>query len=424
VGEAAAQGGAWPTLSDAGLEYLSRSGFLQVSLSGQLDLEALHVGGDRWAGLVGGEGADSIPADWMTACAGCHADSAVVARGKGGTVLAHRLRLFTDVFVGDRVYALLELRSDRGEAPANRYVRARVEQAYLRVANTEASVGVQAGRFASPFGSYGLRHLTSADPFLRPPLAHDYRTVMNRSHAPGGAAGFLTWQDWPELFRLTGVPPAWDVPYQWGAMAFGRVGPVDLRVAAMNSAPSSAPDAWGLSSERLEHPSWIAGARWRPSASLELGASYNRGPWLEEITAGSIQPVGGAAPSRWDFHQEMISGDFAFARGATVLRGEVILDSWEVPNLAEPLEEIAYHAEIQRDLGAGISAAGRVGYIDFLRWEGSGPNRDWDQDVLRLEASTGYRIVRNGGVTLSGYWQDAGSGGTTTFGGLRAWWAF
>ena len=38
---ATAQGGEWPTLSGAGIEYMSRTGFLQVSLSGQLDLEAV-----------------------------------------------------------------------------------------------------------------------------------------------------------------------------------------------------------------------------------------------------------------------------------------------------------------------------------------------------------------------------------------------
>lgn len=422
---ASAQGGEWPTLSGAGIEYLSRSGFLQVSLSGQLDLEAIHVGQDRWAGLVGGEVTDSIPGNWLSACASCHETENVRPPGKGGEFLAHRLRVFTDIFLGDQVYALLEVRSDRGHAPSRGSIEARVEQAYLRVSNAEASIGVQAGRFASPFGSYSLRHLTPADPFLRPPLGYDYRTVMNRSHAPGGTSGFLTWQDWPELFRLTGLPPVWDVPYQWGAMAFGRLGTVDLRLAAVNSAPSSKPDAWGLSRERIEHPSWVGGVRWKPSPSLELGASYNRGRWLEEITAGVLQPVGGSTPSTWDFDQEMWSTDVTFARGASVVRGEVLVDSWEVPNIGAPFREVAYQAEIQRDLTVTWSAAARVGYLDFRRVEdGSGTGRDWDRDVVRVEGSLGYRIVRNGGVLLSGYLQDAGAGGSTTFGGLRLWWAF
>ncbi|MGE0159671.1 MAG: hypothetical protein AB7T31_09685 [Gemmatimonadales bacterium] len=418
---AAAQGGGLPTLSDAGLEYLSRTGFLQVTLSGQLDLEALHVGRGRWAGLVGGESADSVPADWMTACADCHRTEGVAPRGKGGTIVAPRLRTFADVFVGDHLYALVEGRLDRGHAPARGSFRARVEQAYVRLSTTGGSVALQVGRFASPFGSYASRHLTPADPFLRPPLAYDYRTVMNRSHAPPGAAGFLTWRNWPELFRLPGVPPVWDVPYQWGTMALAAFGPMELRAAAMSGAPSSAPDAWELSKDRLKHPSWVLGMRVRATPSLELGASYDRGPWLEEITAGTL-PV---PRSRWDFDQELMSGDLSFARGAWVLRGEVVLDRWEVPNLPDRPTEIAYGAEAQVDVAAGWSAAARVGYVDFRPLAG-GPSgsTDWDRDVVRAEGSLGYRVVRNAGVLLSGYWQDAGSGGDTVLSGLRLWWAF
>jgi len=421
-----AQGGEWPTLSDAGLEYLSSSGFFQASLSGQLDLEALSVRHDRWGGLVGGEVADSVPADWATACADCHRQENVRQRGRGGEIFAHRLRLFADIFAGDHLYALVEARSDRGHAPARGSIRARVEQAFLRVSSTSGSLGLQAGRFASPFGAYSLRHLTTDDAFLRPPLVYDYRTVMNASHAPGGAGGFLTWKNWPELFRLPGAPGVWAVPYQWGAMAFGTAGPVDLRVAALNNAPSSDPDAWGLSRDRLEHPSWVLAARTRPSASLELGVSYNRGPWMDEIVAGSIQASpGGGIATRWDFAQEMFSADVGFSRGATVVRAEVIADFWEVPNITERLHEIAYSAEVQRDFAAGLSIAGRVGYIDFRPIEsGTGSATDWDEDVVRIESSFGYRLVRNAGVLLSGYWQDAGAGGSTSLAGARLWWAF
>jgi hypothetical protein len=422
---ASAQGGAWPTLSDAGLEYISRSGFFQASLSGQLDLEALSVGLDRWAGLVGGQVADSVPADWSTACADCHRLEDVPKQGHGGEIFAHRLRLFTDVFAGDHLYALVEVRSDRGHAPARGSVSVRVEQAFARVSTASGTLGVQAGKFASSFGAYALRHLTAADPFLRPPLAYDYRTIMNDSHAPPNVTGFLNWKSWPELFRLPGAPPVWGVPYQWGAMAFGRLGPLDLRVAAMNSAPSSAPEAWGFAWDRLRHPSWVVGARARPSASVEIGASYNRGPWLDEIAAGTIQASGGGPPpSRWDFHQETVSVDMALARGPVVARVEVMKDFWEVPNITSRLEEWAYSAEVQADLFAGFSLAGRVGYIDFLALSDTGAPDDWDRDVVRLEASVGYRLVRNAGVLLSSYWQEAGRLETTILTGARIWYAF
>ena len=60
-----------------------------------------------------------------------------------------------------------------------------MEQAFLRLSTTTGSAAIQAGRFASPFGAYASRHLTEIDPFLRPPLPYDYRTVMNRWRWPG-----------------------------------------------------------------------------------------------------------------------------------------------------------------------------------------------------------------------------------------------
>jgi hypothetical protein len=427
---ATAQGGELPTLAGAGLEYVSGSGFFQVSLSGQLDLEGLVVGEDRWAGLVGGSSTDSVPSDWPTACASCHGQEMVHPHGKSGPIMAHRLRVFADVFLGDHLYGLVEARSDRGEAPSNHDPQVRFEQAYVRASTTSGAFGVQVGKFASPVGSYSLRHLTDLDPFLRPPLAYDYRTVMSRTHVPPDAQGFLSWKRWPELFRLSGTPPIWDVPYQWGAMVFGSLGIVDLRAAAVNSAPSSDPEAWGFAWKRFEHPSWTFGARAQVSPSLQLGASYDRGPWMEGIEVGTLNASGpGSARSFWDFDQEMVSTDFAFARGPMMLRGEAILDLWSVPNVAGRPKELLYTAELQWDVSAGLSAAARAGYIDFRPLSGGGGGAAgggapaWDNDVYRLEASLGYRLVRNAGVTISAYRQTSGDV-HTLFAGTRLWWAF
>jgi hypothetical protein len=402
-----------------------------MSLSGQLDLEAMLVTADKWAGLVGGTSADSVPADWQAACADCHRTESVPHHGKGGHVNAHRLRLFVDIFLGDHVYTLVEVRSDRGPSPSNGYVRARVEQAYVRLVDGSGGFGLQLGQFASPFGAYPLRHLTVVDPFLRPPLPYDYRTTMSSSHVPPDMDGFVSWKNWPELFRLPGAPPVWDVPYQWGGMLFGRAGPVDLRVAAINSAPSSDPDAWGFDWDRFRQPSWVVGVRSKLTASLEIGASYNRGPWMEEFGAGTILPPpgapAGAPPASFrDFDQEMVSFDVAFARGSWMARGEAMLDLWEVPNLSERPKELLYTLEVQKDLTAGLFAATRFGWVDFRpvrAWAGAASS-DWDDDVWRAEGSVGYRVVRNGGVILSGYRQSAGEGGDTNLLGARIWWAF
>ena len=92
-----AQGGEWPTLSGAGIEYLSQSGFFQVSLSGQLELETLHVR-ESWSGLVAREeGEAPLPVD-REPCAVCHVGMGL--RGDGGALPVYRLRMFADIFLG------------------------------------------------------------------------------------------------------------------------------------------------------------------------------------------------------------------------------------------------------------------------------------------------------------------------------------
>jgi len=416
-----AQGGEWPTLSEAGIEYLSSTGFLQVSLSGQLDLEAMRVGGDGWGGLVNHSSkTETPPTDWIE-CTFCHVG--LDYNSRPGNVMAHRLRVFTDIFLGDHVYSLIEVRSDRGHGPSNRNIQVRVEQAYVRLVNGSGAAGLQVGRFVSPFGSYALRHLTVVDPFLRPPLPYEYRTVLPRRHVPGNEGGVSSWKDWPALFRSPGAPPVWDVPYQAGAMVFGRVGPIDVKLAAMGSAPSSDPAAWGFDLDRFREPSWVLAARTRLSPALDVGASYSKGPWMESLVGGTVPPP---AQSYRDFDQEIVSADLALARGPMMFRAEAMFDLWEVPGVSDRLRDLSYTAELQWDLRAGISAAARFGMIDFRpsRATPSGSAEDWDLDVYRVEASLGYRLVRNAGVIISGYQQNVRGAEGTYLGGLRLWYAF
>jgi hypothetical protein len=418
-GRALAQGGGWPTLTEAGIEYLSSTGFLQVSFSGQLDLEAMHVGGAGWGGLVKHSSSTETPTQNWIQCTFCHVD--LDYAGRPGTVMAHRLRLFTDIFLGDHLYSLIEVRSDRGHAPANRPPKVRIEQAFVRWSG-DAGLGVQVGRFASPFGSYALRHLTVVDPFMRPPLPYDYRTVLVRRFVPKGDVGVVSWRDWPTIFRPPGAPPVWDVPYQTGGMVFGSLGPVELRAAAMGSAPSSDPAQWGVDLENFRRPSWVFAARSKLSPAVEVGGSYSKGPWMQPPYGGTVPPPG----SYRDFDQEIVSADVAFNRGPMMLRAEAMLDQWELPALTQRLKDLSYTAELQWDLRAGLSVGARVGMIDFRPFEErpGGPAIDWDHDVYRLEASLGYRLVRNAGVLLSGYKQSVRDVEGTYLGGVRLWYAF
>lgn len=399
---AAAQDG-WPTLADAGLAYISESGAVQIDLSGRLDLEFFGMSGTD-AGLAEGD----------------------------GTWIAPRLRLFTDVFLGDHVYGLFELRGDRGSGPFEGEEEIRLDQAFLRASTVSGSFGLQVGRFASPFGSYAQRHLTDQDPFGRPPLPYDFRTSLAYNDVPSGIPRFHEWRDDPKL-RGMGAPPIWGVPYQWGTMASVLAGAVNVRVAVMNSAPSSEPAEWNWDRERAEHPSVVVGAGVTLSPSLSVGAGWSRGPYLQDTVEVKLAnqmmgPMGEDA--RFVYDQDILSADLTWARGSSVVRAEAFLDRWDVPNVDGRPTEVSYTVEAQTDLTAGLFAAVRFGRIDFLEHEESravmGRAPEWDYDLSRYEASLGYRVARNAGVLVSGAIteQTGPRDADDNLLMLRLWWAF
>lgn len=391
---AGASGQGLPRLRDLGGEYVSPGGRFQVTLSGQLDVEALSFSAPTFG----------------------------LARGDGDFLLAPRLRVFADVFVGDALYGLLEVRADRGDAPTAGEWDARIEQAYVRVSGASGALSLQVGRFASPFGSYAARHLTPVDPFVRPPLFYDYRTMMCPGIAPATTTGFLTWRDRPAEFRDIGAPPVWGVPYQWGAMVAGSRGAVSYRVAAMNSAPSSDPAAWAWDGERMRHPSLVAGVGVTVTPSLSVGASYNRGPWLEELKRGAF-PQG---MGRWDYIQTLWAVDATYARGPVMARLEAVRDEWDVPNMSQAPVEWGGSLELQADLAAGFFAAARAGFLDFRPVDDRGAAVDWDWDTRRYEASLGYRLDRNAGLLASwGHTTERSSlEGAESLLSARFWWTF
>lgn len=382
----------WPTLRDVGVGYLSEDGRYQIDLSGQLDLEALyfHRAEDGLSGLAFGS----------------------------GPLFAPRARLFLDVFVGDHLYGLVEVRGDRGEAPTADLWEARVEQAYLSAGTATGSLQLQAGIFPNPFGGYAQRHLTVVDPFLRPPLPYDYRTVVSRQRSPSGADSFVGWRDDPTEWRRDGAPPVWGVPYQWGVMAVAEAGVFRVRLAGMNSAPSSEPVDWyhfGV----VDEPSWVARVEATLTPELSLGGSYNVGPYVRTPIPNGPEP----SYSGTTYDQRLWGVDASFARGPLMIRGEFLHDSWDVPNVTYDAVDVGYTLEVQADVAPGWSVATRVGRIDFREL---GPMGDWDWDVDRLEVALGYRITLNAGLlaSWSTTWDASSVDPDGDLTGVRLWWAF
>jgi class 3 adenylate cyclase len=350
-----------------GIHIASRGGSAQLTLSARLDLEG-YVPQDEPTWLI--------------------AETEPFASG--------RASLFTDVFLGDRLYGLIELRADRGHAPADAQLTARVEQAFVRLRPlVNAAATLQVGRFASPFGAYAARHHGPSDPLIRPPLPYDQRTLVTPRVAPGGLSGFLAWKDSAVVRRVQGAPVVWDVPYPWGALATFALGGFGARAAVLGSAPSSAPESWLLSTRRFRRPSLMAGVAWRVVPDLTLGSSWSRGPYLEPLRGGSL-PDGAALT---DFVQQTFAFDAAFARGSTAIHAELFLNRWEVPNLTEDPLDTSFYIETATRLGAGLFVSARYGAIRYNRMgtgtSGARAGERWDLNQQRLQIGGGYSLSRH-----------------------------
>jgi class 3 adenylate cyclase len=372
-GSAPAAAQEWPTLAGSGVGYLSPGGSIQLDLSGRLDLEG-YLPGDHPAWII----PETDP------------------------FLAPRLRVFGDLFLGDRLFVGAEARVDRGEEPRAGPLDARVDQAFLRVA-IFPGLFAQAGKFVSPFGGYPERHHTVRDPFVRPPIMYEYRTMVTAGEAPGSPDGWLAWKDdEPRDFRPEGAPPIWGAPYQWGGLVGATVGPATVRLAALNSAPSSEPAAWRWDPDRLARPSWVASLAVAASPALTLEGWYNRGPYLEPTVSGHLD-----AGRTWrDYDQEIFGAGGVYALGRTVIRAEAFADRWEVPNVPDDAWDLSYYVEAEHRVWPGLYVAARFGEIRFNRLGGGfggggygtvGDDR-WDYDTRRFQVSAGYRLARNAGI--------------------------
>ena len=276
---------------------------------------------------------------------------------------------------------------------------------------------VQVGRFATPFGGYAQRHRTVRDPLVRPPLPYEHRTVMSRTVVPGSTAAFLTWKNRPDEFRGVGAPQVWDVPYQWGGMASGALGPVAFRLALMNGPPSAEPSSWDLSGG-LDQPSVVAHASVRPVAGLQIGASWDRGAYFEGDGSEQLVP---------ESTQEIFGLEVVFDRGPLTLRSEAFRGRWQAPGLTNDPRETSLYLEASRKLPGGFHAAVRWGAIWFGEVAAAeGDPERWDHDVHRWSVGGGYRIARNAGIKLELQTTSAAGPGDLRddLFALQAWWEF
>jgi class 3 adenylate cyclase len=387
-----------PTLTEAGVEYISPSGFFQLFPSGQLDLEG-YFPGDEPAWLI----------------------------PETDAFFSARLRLFLDAFFGDRVYASVEGRADRGDEPTADDFTARLQQAFVRVRIWDAgALHLQAGQFTTPFGNHPTRRRTEADPFIRPPLAYDHPTVLRTHEVPVNEDELLGWKDDP-WSRAQGVAAVWGTPYPTGVMLMGAWRDVDLRVAVVNSAPSAEPDLWKPSAPFGS--TQIIRLGWQIVPSFHLGVSQATGPWIREWVDDPFPDAEDPVPAdRFrTYKQKLLGVESTFTRGMVELRGEVFMNRWGLPEMDENPKELSWYAEGKVKSAGGLFGAVRFGAIHFGDVTGSGGTAEpWDHDIQRIQVGAGYRLARN--LEIRGeYLMNRSSDAPlleTELGSIQLWWRF
>jgi hypothetical protein len=314
------------------------------------------------------------------------------------TFVAPRASAFGEVFAGKSIYALTEIRVDRGEVPAARPMQLRIEQLFLRYSAGPA-LELQGGKFVSPFGGYPQRHANVGEAFIRPPLPYDWPTLVTPGIVPESNNEFIAWKDDPSFFRSVGVPPVWAVPYQVGAMAFGAHRGLSYRIAVMNSAPSSVPAEWNSIRNVVRRPSFVGALGLQITPDLRTGISVNHGPYMrEDLASGAAYPAGEYAD---EFTQTLAGFDATYAREHVELHGEYLFDRWYVPNVIDRPTDYSFYVESKVKFSPGFFVAGRVAQMRFNRVTRSPDNIQtaqeteslWDYPTSRIELGTGYRLT-------------------------------
>jgi len=294
---------------------------------------------------------------------------------ESASFLSGRGSLFADVYLGSHLYATAEFRLDTGESPRKGVLTGRIEQAFLRYRPwSDRNLHLQYGKFVSPFGAYNQRHDTAADPFVRPPLMYDYRTMVSSQLIPRTNDGFIRWKNRPDFFRPVGAPVIWGNPYQIGVMFSGSLRNADFRVAAMNSAPSSEPHMWDYQIGRRIHPSYVAHVGYRVFPQLYLGMAYGAGPYLDERAKEAV------GENDFNYYKQKIwEAEFLFELGKTQIRGEVFHDTWEVKNVRDDPVDISGYVEVKQKFLHGLYGALRYGTVRYNEIRlSSGIREAWD----------------------------------------------
>ncbi|HSJ01752.1 MAG: hypothetical protein ACAI34_14830 [Verrucomicrobium sp.] len=306
--------------------------------------------------------------------------------------LQPRLRLMLDLARGSHWSGFVQARADRGFDPGLKEDGdVRLDEYGVRWKPFEDPIlQVQAGKFATVFGNWVSRHLSSENPFITAPAPYENVLGMTDATAPPTRAAFLGRKVQADK-KKEWVTQIWGPSYAHGASVFGIVDKFDYAFELKSHALSSRPSSWDASEVEWDHPTWTGRLGYRPSVAWVLGISASTGTYLLD-SADATLPSG---TDRGNFEQDTLGLDLSYAHRHFELWSELILTRFEVPNVGDA-EMVSFYVEGRYKLTASLYLA--------LRWnqqwfgdvaDGRGGNTPWDRDLYRADLALGYKFTRN-----------------------------
>jgi len=313
---------------------------------------------------------------------------------RGDFLFNPRLTINLDMQITPAIYAFVETRVDRGFDPSDGDLGARFDAYAVRYKPwSEVPFSIQAGKFASVVGTYAQRYDSWDNPFINAPLPYENPTGIFDDTPPSSAQEFASWRyETDDTYER--VPIIWGPSYASGVALFGQIGQFDLSAEAKNASLSSRPDAWGLDSNGLDHPTWSAHADWNPSPTWQFGASGSIGPYfrpgaqLDTYGDDYTFPDG---HSYYNYTETTIAQDVTFAWRHWQAWAEFFETRFDVPRVGNA-DTFAYYFEAKYKFTPQLFGALRWNEQLFSTIPITNTETDqWGNDIWRIDAAIGYR---------------------------------
>ena len=331
---------------------------------------------------------------------------------RGDNALGHlRFTAFGDVVFNQRFTLLNQIILDPATRPGlNSFLRTYLR--YTLVASPSAPLHLQVGRLPTGFGSFAPRAYADRNPLMGLPLLYSYFTTLRSNQLPadnddllrhrgrGLAAGFTGYQE-STAPNFNGLPLVYDACWDFGVQALGSVWRFEYLVGITQGTLS---DPRTNPSDNNDGKQLLGRLAFVPRAGAVVGASFARGPYLDDGVATQIETAGADVE---DFEQIIYGLDLEYGIRHFQLIAEFASNTWQAATLnagAVDLKTVSWYVEISYKLKAGLTAAARYGRLDFGKiTSGSGRRTDWEYDVGRSELGLHYLFTD--GVIGKAVWQ-------------------